>query len=266
MDTELVRKYNYQLRHSSPIDYNGIKLYPVLFRDYESYNMFIHCLTYDPIYYNDAILSSLPRLYFLTSVLSEDYDKVDPFRKALFTEMCGLLKLILRDQELNFVMSPSHYYLLSIKKEGGEDVVQINAKKFDEVRKIILLQNDTYCEDKYVHPDILRWIEQQKEHERKHSSNKYFETTEDVLETLMVGLGRTDEEFIDDMSIRRVNRIREKILNKEVYNAQLIGSMSGFVKFKEAPVSWAVTRPKQSDFDKYLMELRSNSLPTNNTE
>lgn len=262
MDTELLLRYNRQLCRSDPIDYCGIQLYPVLYKDSEAYNIFVRCLTYNPIYYEDAVLSSLPRLYFITSVLKEGFEQVNPLRKAFFSELCGLLKLVLHEQEFDFIATPANQIALSIciDKENNK-VVQINAKKFEDIRRIILLQNDTYCEDKYVHPDILRWIEEQKEHERKHSSNKYIETPEDIVETLMLGLHQVDEHFVDDMSIRRVNRVREKILNQEVYNAQMIGSMSGMVKFKESPISWAVTRPKQSDFDKYLRELHPDGVP-----
>lgn len=262
MDTELIFKYNRQLRRSEPIEYCGIQLYPVLYQDSETYNMFIHCLTYNPIYYEDAALSSLPRLYFITSVFKEDPEHTHPLRKAFFSELCGLLKLVLHEQEFNFQETPSNQIALSVCVDKDKNNwVQINAKKFEEIRRIILLQNDTYYDDKYVHPDILRWIEEQKAHERKHSSEKYIETPEDVTETLMMGLNQTDEHFIDTMSIRRVNRMREKILNREVYNAQMIGSMSGMVKFKESPTSWAVTRPKQSDFDKYLRELHPDGAP-----
>lgn len=263
MDTELLFKYNRQLRRSDPIEYQGIRLYPVLYKDNEMYNMFIRCLTYNPIYFEDVALSSLPRLYFITSVLNENFEQANPLRKAFFSELCGLLKLVLREQEFDFVSAPANQIALSvcIDKDNGTKV-QINAKKFEEMRRIILLQNDTYCEDRYIHPDILRWIEEQKERERKHTSQKYVETPEDLVETLMMGLHQTDEHFVDDMSIRRVNRVREKILNQEVYNAQMIGSMSGMVKFKESPVSWAVTRPKQTDFDKYLRELHPEGAPT----
>ena len=77
----------------------------------------------------------------------------------------------------------------------------------------------------------------------------------------MIGLNQPDEHFVDNMTIRRVNRMREKILNQEVYKAQIQGSMSGMVTFKESPISWAVTRPRQSDFDKYLRELHPDGAP-----
>lgn len=258
MDTELLTKYNPQLRRSDPIEYEGVLLYPVMYKNNEEYNLFVRCLTYNPIYYEDVELSALPRLYFITSVLKENFEVANPLRKAFFTELCGLLKLVLRDQEFDFVITPAHQYALLI--HTSQDAL-INAKKFEDMRRIILLQNDTYYEDRYIHPDILRWIEEQKEHERKHRSQKYVETPEDCVETLMLSFKQPDEHFVDDMSIRRVNRMHEKILNREIYKAQIHGAFSGMVEFKESPISWAVTRPKQNDFDKYLRELHPDGSP-----
>lgn len=254
MDTELLFKYNFQLRHSDPIEFNGVMLYPVLYKDSDVYNMFVRCLTYNPIYYEDVELSSLPRLYFITSVLNEDITKVNPLRKAFLTELCGILKLVLRDQVFEFVPTAGKQFALEIV--SGQNKVRINAKKFDEMRSIILLQNDTYCEERYIHPDILRWIEEQKINEKKHTSEKYVETPEDCVEVLMLEMHNSDEHFLDNMTIRRVNRLHEKALNRQVFDAQIHGQMSGMVTFKEEPVSWAVTKPKQSDFDKYLKELK----------
>lgn len=258
MDTELIQKYNLELRKSLPIEFEGILLYPVLYKDKEAYDIFVKALVYNPIYYQDVELSSLPRLYFITSVLREDFEQVNPLRKAFFSEFCGLLKLVLQDQEFDFVTTPSSQIALSICiNKANNTKVQINAKKFEEIRRIILLQNDTFCEDRYIHPDILRWIEEQKELEKKRSSKNYIETTEDQVEVMMLTFCNPDESFLDNMSIRRVNRLNEKTLDRQIYNAQINGAMSGFVKFKEEPVSWAVTKPKQTDFDKYLKELRT---------
>ena len=171
MDTELIQKYNLELRKSLPIEFEGIVLHPVLYKDKEAYDIFVKALVYNPIYYQDVELSSLPRLYFITSVLNENFDKVNPLRKALFSELCGLLQLILQDQEFDFVATPTNQIALSVcidKFNGTKS--QVNAKKFEEMRRIILLQNDTFCEDRYIHPDILRWIEEQKELEKKRSS------------------------------------------------------------------------------------------------
>lgn len=262
MDTELILKYNLELRKSLPIECHGVLLYPVLYKDKEAYDMFIHVLTYNPIYFQDVELSTLPRLYFITSVLKEPQETAHPLRRAFISELCGLLSFVLREQEFDFRIQPSGQIgLVIFKDKEHTSEVEINANKFEDIRKIILLQNDTFCEDRYIHPDILRWIEEQKEHERKHSAKKYIDTTEDQVEAMMITFGNPDEKFLDDMTIRRVNRLYEKAMDKPIFEAQMNGAMSGMVKFKESPTSWAVTKPKQTDFDKYLRELHPDGAP-----
>ena len=166
MDTELILKYNLELRKSLPIECHGVLLYPVLYKDKEAYDMFIHALTYNPIYFQDIELSTLPRLYFITSVLKEPQETAHPLRRAFISELCGLLSFVLREQEFDFRVQPSGQIgLVIFKDKEHTSEVEINANKFEDIRKIILLQNDTFCEDRYIHPDILRWIEEQKEHE-----------------------------------------------------------------------------------------------------
>lgn len=262
MDTELILKHNLELRKSLPIECNGVLLYPVLYKNKEAYDMFVHVLTYNPIYFQDVELSTLPRLYFITSVLKESQETVHPLRKAFISELCGLLSFVLREQEWEFkAFSSGHIGLIIYKDKEHTSSVDINATKFEEMRKIILLQNDTFCEDQYIHPDILRWIEEQKEYERKHNSKKYIETTEDQVEAMMITFGNPNESFLDDLTIRRVNRLYEKAMDKPIFEAQITGAMSGMVKFKESPTSWAVTKPKQTDFDKYLRELHPDGAP-----
>lgn len=257
MEDELIAKYNKQLRESAPIEFEGIDIYPVMFKDYDNYLGFVRCLLYNPLYYPDARLSSLPRLYFITSVLSEKEQNTDPQRTAIVLGLYGLLGLVLKDSSFEFKDTGQGYCLLQIRSSKVPDkAVTVNAKQFEILRKIILIQNDTYFNDEYVHPDIVKWIEEQKERERRHKNKNTTETIEDRIEALMVSMNIPDEHFLDEMSIRRVNRLTEKVLSREVYIAQMIGSMSGMVKFKEDPVSWAVTKRRHTDFEKYLKELR----------
>lgn len=260
MDKDLIIRYNTELRLSKPIRFKDINIYPVLFKDYNAYNSYIDCLLYNPIYYNDDALSTLPLLYFITSVLNErdkfttSEDEQFLFRKSLLLQLFGLLRLVLREQRFEFKKNNSGIYYLSVGAEGKN--ITINAKEFGEIRKIILTQNNTPYFDEYVHPDILRWIEEQKKRERSNGRQDIIETLEDHIEALMITFQNTDEHFLDNMSIRRVDRLVSKVINRELYNAQMIGSMSGMVKFKEDPVSWVTTKFAQSDFDKYLKELK----------
>lgn len=262
MDKDLIIRYNKELRTESAINIHGITIHPVLYKDYDNYHSFVGCLLYNPVYYKDIELSSLPRLYFLTSILNDIKDEnIEDIaghqqRRTLFVQLYGLLRLVLKDQPFYFdeTSKGSSYFALKVKTKDGD--ITINAKKFEQLREIILIQNNTYYDDEYIHPDILKWIEEQKKIDAKRESKNSFTTVEDRLEALMIEFNTTDEHYFDNKTIRRVDRLISKITDRELYVAQMTGSMSGMVKFKESPVSWVSTKLPQSDFDKYLKELK----------
>lgn len=257
MNNELVLKYNRELSRSEPIIYEGVKIYPVKFKNYTIYTTYAHCLIYDPIYYHDMTLSTLPRLYFLTEIFrhidDNEFQLAHPELKKFILELYGILSLTLHEQKFQFEPNEAGMFCLRIDDENGEPHI-INAKKFDLMREIILIQNNTFYDDEYIHPDIQKWIAEQKTAERKRKK-EYPETNEDRIEALMLEFGITDETFLDELTIRRVERLLEKLSSREVYQAQLSGMMSGMVQFKEQPTSWFVTKPRQTDFERYLKEL-----------
>lgn len=260
MNEELLLKYNRQLSRSEPITYEGVCLYPVKFRDYEIYQTYAHCLVLNPIYYPDMTLSTLPRLYFLTEIFKhvedKEYAEAHPKLRRYVIELYGILTLVLREQKFGFEPNSSGMFCLKVYNGAdNENSIVINAKKFDTMREIILLQNNTFYDDTYIHPDIQKWIEVQKEAEQRKNKG-ITETLEDKIEALMLEMKEPNESFLDDMSIRRVERLLEKTVNRELYQAQLAGMMSGMVKFDTQPTSWITTKPKQTDFERYLKELK----------
>lgn len=260
MNKELQKKYGHYLSRSEPIVYEGITLYPVKFRDYEAYQTYAHCLVLNPIYYPDMTLSTLPRLYFLTEIFKhiedKEYTEAHPELRRCILELYGILTLVLKGQKFSFEPNEAGMFCLKVYNEQEpETACIINSKKFETLREIILLQNNTFYDDTYIHPDIQKWIETQKEAEQKKNKGAS-ETLEDKIEALMLEMNQTDEGFLNDMSIRRVERLLEKTMNRELYQAQLAGMMGGMVKFEEQPTSWIVTKPKQTDFERYLKELK----------
>lgn len=260
MNVDLILKYDVELSRSLPIIYEGINIYPVLFKDKREYDLCITALTFNPIYYPDPELSSLPRLYFITSLFgnADNSEFVINNQKiyGLLISLYALLRMVLRDQKFEFIPNESGRYCLYVYPEGEEaNPVVFNSKKFDALREIILIQNDTDYDDEYVHPDIKKWIEEQKKAEQRNQKTKTISTIEDQIESMMIEFKNPDESFLNNMTIRRVNKLYEKIVNREIYNAQMSGMMSGMVQFKEQPISWTVTKSRQTDFEKYLKPL-----------
>lgn len=261
MNKELILKYDTELSRSLPIEYEGIKIYPVLFKDKKQYDLYVGSLLYNPVYYQDIELSSLPRLYFLTEMLNHKDDEQFILQHStiytLLISLFSILKLSLREQHFEFIANKSGRYCLGVFINGeGNPPVIINAKKFEYMRELILILNNTDYDDTYIHPDIQKWIEEQKRAEQKKIGDSTFSSPEDKIEAMMIEFKNPDESFLDNMTIRRVDKLYEKIINRELYNAQMSGMMSGMVTFKEQPTSWTFTKPHQTDFEKYLKPLK----------
>lgn len=234
------------------IDYKGIKLYPICCSEIEQFYSSIYALLYDPLRFNGEI-STLPRLYFLTDILNyqddADYIRQHMFLLQLFIQLQLLLKLTLKDQNFEFKNNKNKWYLQITTIENS--VINVKAKDFDKIREIILHQNGVEYDDTFIHEDIRQWIEQQEENDKSSSP-----TIEDYVEAFMLQTGSCDIENIKSVSLRRFNRIIEKMLSRENYNIQMTASMSGFVTFKNEIDHWIAINKKNSIYDKYFKELK----------
>ena len=257
---EIEELYGKNFRQNKPVVWKDyIKIYPVSFKDIEEFSYAINCLLYDPMDYEDFTLATLPRLYFLTSILEYEYlqdeEKYmnEPFRVALSMQLKLLLKMVLQDQDYVFIKSGKYWKIRvhfdSSDTDIDEDYIDINSSDFEEFRLIVLLQNAINFSDDFVHNDIKEYIE------NENKNNSIVVTFEDKKEIVMVDLHVCDEEMIDKMTIRRVNRICNKVLSREAYVMQETASMSGFVTFKNEPIAW-YGKSETDIYDRYFKKAK----------
>lgn len=260
---KIEEKYESQFLWSEPIDYKGLTLYPVTCTDIEQFYGSVFALLYDPLRYNSEI-STLPRLYFLTDILNKKEDTLyvqqNMFLLQLFIQMQLLLKLVLKNQTVEFVENRNKWFLRITKiakvieedKEVEKEIqIDIKAKDFDVLREIILHQNGVDYDDTFIHEDIRQWITEQE------SADKSTPTTiEDYMEAFMMQINSCKLEDFKVVPLRRFNRIIEKMLSRENYNIQMTASMSGFVTFKNEINHWITINKKNSIYDKYFKECK----------
>lgn len=245
--------YGGQFLWSTPIEYKTITLYPVLCKDLQMFYAGVYALLYDPIRYSGGI-STLPRLYFLTDILNHQdddgaYIQQNMMLVQLFAQLGTLLALVFQEQKFEFVENKGRWFIRVYSNE--EEYFDIKAKDFDIIREIILHQNGVDYDDTFVHEDIREWIAQQEASEKKSSA-----TLEDYMEVFMMQTGSCDIEVFKRVSLRRFNRMIDKILSRENYTIQMTASMSGFVTFKEKIDHWITINKKNSIYDKYFKECK----------
>ncbi len=260
VNDKIEQAYGNKFLWSEPIDYKNITLYPVKCADIQTFYASVYSLLYDPLRY-DSLISTLPRLYFLTDILNhrEDvcYFEKNQFLFQLFIQLQFLLKSVLGDkQPFSFEDNKGKWFVRvtkQVEEEGQvKDIaVDIKAKDFDMIREIILHQNGIDYDDTFVHEDIRKWIAEQESAEKSAQA-----TIEDYMEAFMMQMGSCDSEKFKDVPLRRFNRIVEKILSRENYTIQKTASMSGFVTFKDKIDHWITVNKKNSIYDKYFNEVK----------
>lgn len=251
-------EYGMQLQDYTPIDFKGVTIYPVTYKYiYEFYGA-INVLLYDPLRH-PSIISTLPRLYFLTDILNhlddEQYIKDNLFLSVMFQKLNVILGLVLINQRFSFVDVGSNKYALVVYKQTKTETQEIiiRAKDFEKMRKIILHQNAVDYDDTFVHEDIRQWIEEQEKAEKSPAP-----TIEDYRETYTIEMNIKDGWNIPQfypMPLRHFNRTVDKILARENYNIKMQAVMCGFATFKDDITHWMVANKKNSIYEKYFKEI-----------
>ena len=256
MVENIEKLYSTQFLWDEPVEYKGITLFPVTCKDIQDFYSCVNCILYDPLRYN-SVISTLPRLYFLTDILNHqddaEYIMQNEFLFAMFICFQKLLKLVLGEsQDFNFAENKGKWYLQIIKHiDGADDIsIDIRAKDFDELRAIILHQNGVEYDDTFIHADIRKWLEEQESRD-----NTQYSTIEDYLNAF-ISVAHWKPQEVKELSLRRFNGIIDKFLSHDTYNLQMTASMSGLVSFKGKINHWLTTNKKNQIYEKYFKEVK----------
>ena len=245
-----------QLMFSEPVRFlDLIWIYPVRFAQIHLFKFGTASLLYDVLSCRDLRLAALPRLYFLTDVLSHENDGEylgqHPDMADLFQSLNIMLGLVLKQQKFEFRRAGKHWYLRIYALEsrtGKARFAEVKGREFEALREIILKQNGVDYSDEFIHEDLKKRM---REDEQVLGTGERF-TDEDCMEGVMLGLGITDEAALQNMTVRRYTRLLEKVLSRENYNLQTAASMSGFVKFESEIPHWLAHKNKGAGLERYF--------------
>lgn len=259
MNNDFDTLFMYNLMFSEPIIWkDNIKLYPVQFKQIQDFTIGIESLLYDPMNYEDITFATLPRLYFLTSVVEFEYSyNIDmihnnPILTNLYLNLKTILSLVLQDQDYIFVKKNNYWQIRIYQDEKKIHFTDINSSGFEELREIILKQNGCTYSDEFIHNDIKNFIS----NEDNSDKNRIISTYEDYMEAIMLDMNIRDEETVSKLTMRRFNRLLDKIISRENYKIQQTASMSGMVTFKNDIPHWLGKQRNNKMFDKYFKEAK----------
>ncbi len=215
------------------IEYNSqITLYPVKMQDILSFQQYQPAFTVrkDAIFHEKEIIK-MDYLGFIKYAcrniqLAQDYEM--PFLPFYYDFIINMLELAC-GSNARIEYNPS---TLDFTING----FNVTSKVFDDLRKIIILQNDIDFDiDGFVNIDTVNALEKAREFEA--NKNKEKADIEDYIDSLAVALKVTGE-YVSGLPVRKFWRYIKRINKHEEYNAFRSGQMSGLVTFKEPLSHW----------------------------
>lgn len=112
----------------------------------------------------------------------------------------------------------------------------ITNEKFDDLRKIIMVQNDIDFDiDEFMNIDTIKALEKAREFEAK--KNKEKADIEDYIDSLIIDL-KVTEEYVSNLTVRKFWRYIKRINKHEEYQSCRSAQMTGMVTFKEPIQHW----------------------------
>lgn len=234
-----------------------IKLYPILYEQNVEFMNAIQCLLINVMDYPNKEYATLPRLYFLTEIYKNcnynnpQWMQDNNIMYISYNCLVNLLALVLKDQPYAFALFGEYWGIRVYTDESKNDFVDINSKKFEEIREIILHQNGYDYSDEFVHNDIKKYI-----YEQEKNNDEDIITAEDYMDCVMIEMKIYDENILAKMSMRRFNRFLTEIIGRDSWKIQTTASLSGMVTFKEKIPFWLAKQTKKSKLDKYFKNIK----------
>ena len=247
---DIEKKYSIEFGLDLPIHIDGLTLYPFLLKDMIAYYATSRLIKMEkaqvnPIYIKMSYYSFL--CHYITK-LSKSQDEQERVLSneyiILFSSLFSLAmrKNIVSSFYYNEETKEAKIKLYELDTENYKDdlspyqqatkTYELSKDKFDEIRNILIYQNDTH----YINfEDYSRDVQNLLKQEMEKRGGKEKTTLEDKIDSVIAATGWTTED-IAKLTIRRFDRIFERVRKKLEYQIYKTGAMSGFVSFKDKSI------------------------------
>ena len=226
-----------------PVPYKGLKIYPITMRNYLYFNSLVSCLTLNK---NQQVgddikriakvikMSYLDYLYYLASEENDEFP---------WTMLMYLFTIVLHDQKFEFRMDDDGKIFFII--EGVDEIY--TAQDFEEIKRIIMEQNDIPIEEEILNPELEEDLKRAKEL-KKRLSNMNSATFEELIVIVLMYTG-LDKNTIKDMTVRTFNKLIDRMSVFEDYKVYKGAEVSGMVTFNKPITHWMSKIIKEGYYD-----------------
>jgi len=224
------------LLYSQPFQYEDVMLYPVCMDQVLDFLALSKSITIrkDSTFREKAIIKMTYLDFLVHCALHPELDekyKIDSLHKY-FQFTIYLLQMVCKNQEFKIV--GGYLYINNMK---------ITSEIFDDLRRIIILQNDIEFDiDEFIHHDTEIALQKAKDANNKNADEV---TIEDYIDSLSIAIGYSEEQIMK-MSIRKFWRYIKRYNLFENYQICKTAEQSGMVKYKE-PIKYWITSIDEKD-------------------
>lgn len=234
--------YYRQLLFNEPIEYNGITLFPIKMKDIIDFQQFQSAFTVrkESIFHEKNIIKmtywEFIKFAYRNFELAEKYalpllPYYYDFILNTFLLVCGdNIDLKITDRTLDCSIND----------------IEITSTIFDDLRKIIMLQNDIDFDHEFMNIDTLNALEKARDFEMK--KNKEKTEIEDYIDSLVIGL-KVTEEYVSNLTVRKFWRYIKRINKHEDYQSGHAALMTGMITFKEPLKHWMTSLDVEDKYE-----------------
>ena len=212
-------EYINELYFDQPIEYKKLFIYPVKMRDYLIFHSVINCLLIDKNSIPDAKTIEMSYLRFLY----KEAEKGMPYLYMLKVLMCVVLHLDF-DSDIKFYTDEKDKAFFSINGEI------YNSSDFDKIVDIIFEQNCISHIDETIQKELRDELLNAQKYKQQINNQKMCSLEEQMICVLISTPLKLED--IYNLTIRKFQKILQRVDAKLHYEIYLSASTSGMVKFK----------------------------------
>ena len=245
IDIEAIEKNYFYFDEPVPFelkkDKKVIYIYPITVRNSEYFLSSVGILTIDKNSLPDPKVISMSYLQFMCEKLFADKEDGQAYIYAMY----NLMHLCLGLEAPAIKWINDRPYLCDLKQG-----VEISAKEFDSIKRIILYQNFLHYDDEYINPDLEKALAEQKELAHKNYEEPSLERKISII-TSHSGLPKKDQL---EMTFRSHASLFEEVIGEVDYttkrNAAIIGG-------EENKIEHWVFKKKKDKYEGYVKSVDS---------
>lgn len=236
-----MNNYENELTYDLPIQYKELNIYPVKMNDYMTFQMCLNIISINKNEIPDVSIIKMSYLDYIFHLINTS----DVNHKNLYIYMLyNLLKITLHEDIIE-----------SFRDENGKHFLKINdnfydGNDFDEIKKIILLQNNPDQDETQLDPNLEKALIEAEKFVNRHK--KKMGSLEDQIICVLISTN-LNMENIKELSIRKFVKILQRVDYKLHYEIYKTASLSGMVTFEKEIDHW-MTEIKHDRFEGLIME------------